>query len=74
MYGRASAILADGKLIALGESGLLGLFRPNPEKPEEISRWQVPGLSYPCWAGPVLSEKRLYVRSEERLICLDFAR
>lgn len=74
VYGRASAILADGKLIALGESGLLGIFRPNPEKLEELSRWQVPGLSYPCWAGPVLSGKRLYLRSEERLICLDLAR
>jgi outer membrane protein assembly factor BamB len=73
-FGRGSAILADGKLIALGEAGLLGLFRPNPERLEELGRWQVSEMRYPCWAGPVLSEKRVYLRSEDRLICLDFAR
>ena len=71
VYGRGSAILAEGKLIVLGEGGLLGLFRVDPEKPDERSRWQVPGLHYPCWAGPVLSGRRLYLRSEDRLICLD---
>jgi outer membrane protein assembly factor BamB len=74
VFGRGSLILADGKLIALGESGLLGIFRPNPDRLEELGRWQVPGLGYPCWAGPVLAEKRLYLRSEERLICLDLSR
>jgi hypothetical protein len=71
VYGRGSAILADGKLIVLGEGGLLGLFKPNPDRPVEISRWQVPELHYPCWAAPILSEKRLYLRSEDRLVCLD---
>ena len=71
VFGRGSAILADGKLFALGEAGLLGIFKPNTEKLEEISRWQIPGLSYPCWAGPVLANGRLYLRSEERLVCLD---
>ncbi len=73
-FGRGSAILADGKLIALGEAGLLGLFKPNTGQLEEISRWQVPGLHYPCWAAPVLADKRVYLRSEDRLVCLDFAR
>jgi outer membrane protein assembly factor BamB len=74
VYGRGSAIMADGKLIALGEGGLLGLFRVNPAKPEELARWQVPELHYPCWAAPVLSEKRLYLRSEDRLVCVDLAK
>ncbi|MHA3770367.1 outer membrane protein assembly factor BamB family protein [Verrucomicrobiota bacterium sgz303538] len=74
VFGRASAILADGKMIVLGEAGLLGLFHPNPEKVEELARWQVPGLTYPCWAGPVLSDKRLYLRSDDRLVCVDFAK
>ena len=74
VFGRGSAILADGKLIALGEAGLLGIFKPDPEKVNELSRWQVPGLNYPCWAAPVLSGRRIYLRDETRLICLDFAR
>ncbi|MCI0538805.1 MAG: PQQ-like beta-propeller repeat protein [Verrucomicrobiales bacterium] len=74
VYGRGSAILADGKLIVLGEGGLLGLFKPNSNQAEELSRWQPPELHYPCWAAPVLSEKRLYLRSEDRLVCLNLAK
>src|SRR5262249_39510454 len=44
VYGRGSAILADGKLIVLGEGGKLGLFALNPKQPEEICSWQVPQL------------------------------
>lgn len=73
VFGRGSSILADGKLIALGEGGLLGLYKPNPEQLEEISRFQVPQLHHPCWAAPVLSNKRLYLRSEDRLVCLDLS-
>jgi outer membrane protein assembly factor BamB len=71
VYGRGSAIMAEGKLIVLGEGGLLGLFRVNPNKAEELSRFQVPGLHYACWAAPILSDKRLYLRSENRLMCLN---
>jgi hypothetical protein len=73
-YGRGSLILADGKLIVLGEGGRLGLFRPNSERPEEICAWQVPSLRYPCWAAPVLSNKRLFLRSENQLVCVDLSR
>lgn len=69
-YGRGSCILADGKLIVLGEGGLLGLFKLNSQKDEELSRWQVPQLHYPTWAAPVLADKKLYLRSENRLVCL----
>ncbi len=72
-YGRGSAILADGKLIVLGEGGLLGLFEVNPQKPVEVSRYQAPMLHYPCWAAPVLANKRLYLRSEDRLVCFNLA-
>jgi outer membrane protein assembly factor BamB len=74
VFGRGSAILAEGKLFAFGEGGLLGLFKPNPKQCEEISRWQVPSLHFPCWAAPVLSEKKLYLRSEDHLVCLSIAR
>jgi outer membrane protein assembly factor BamB len=74
VYGRGSAILADGKLIVLGEGGKLGLFALNPKRPEEICAWQAPELHYPCWAAPVLSRKKLYLRSEDRLVCFDLSR
>ncbi len=71
VYGRASGILADGRLLVLGEGGKLGLFALNPQRPEELCSWQVPQLHYPCWTAPVLCDKRLYLRSEDRLVCLD---
>ena len=77
-YGRGSAILADGKLIVLGEGGKLGLFKVNPKQPEEICSFQVPQLSFPSWTAPVLSRKRLYLRSglhgECRLLCFNLAK
>ena len=78
VFGRGSGILADQKLFVLGEGGLLGLIKPNPKQLEEVSHWQVPNLEYPCWAAPVLSNKRLYLRSgahnECWLVCLNVAR
>ncbi|HEX3988160.1 MAG TPA: PQQ-binding-like beta-propeller repeat protein [Verrucomicrobiae bacterium] len=74
VYGRGSSILADGKLITLGEGGILGLFKPNPEKQEEICRFQLPQLHHPSWAAPVLSQKKLYLRSEDHLVCVDLAK
>ncbi len=73
-FGRGSTILADGKLYALGEAGLLGIFRPNSEKVVELARWQAPTLRYPCWAAPVLSDRKLFLRSEDRLLAIDLAR
>jgi len=71
VYGRGSAVMADGRLFVLGEGGLLGLFEVNPTKPVELGRHQVPDLHYPCWAAPILSDGRLVVRSEDYLICFD---
>jgi outer membrane protein assembly factor BamB len=71
VYGRGSAILADGKLITLGEGGKLGLFALNPRAPQEICSCQIAQLHYPCWTAPVLSRKKLYLRSEDRLLCFD---
>jgi hypothetical protein len=73
-FGRASTLRADGKLYALGEWGMLGIFKPNPEKCEEIARWQIPSLHYPCWAAPVLSNGKLYLRSEDHLLCIDLSK
>ena len=58
----------------LGERGTLALVKINPEKFEEISRTSFPEIHYPAWAAPVLSRGRLYLRSEDHLLCLDLAK
>ncbi len=73
-YGRGSLIQADGKLIVLGETGKLGLFALNAKKPVELASYQVPQLRPPCWAAPAMADRRVYLRSETHLVCLDFAK
>jgi outer membrane protein assembly factor BamB len=70
-YGRGSAILADGKFIVLGERGTLALVEPSSEKFVELARTSFPQIRYPSWAAPVLSRGRLYLRSEDHVVCLD---
>jgi hypothetical protein len=50
----------------------------NPKKYEEVSALEVkdpkthkPLLEYPCWAAPVLAHGLLYVRGDDRLVCLE---
>lgn len=73
--GRCTLLKADSHLVSLGEGGELRLVRLNPEKYDEVSRWEIPGLGYPCWAPPVLSDGRLYVRGRgdrgNRLVCCE---
>lgn len=77
---RATLIYADGRLIVLSEDGTLRVVRPNPEKYELEAEVKLakgdgggPLLKYPAWAPPVLAHGLLYVRGDDRLVCLDLA-
>lgn len=68
--GKGSLMLADGKLIVMGDKGDLVIAEASPESFKEISRAKV--LSGLCWTVPVLSGGKLYCRNEEgALVCLD---
>jgi len=73
-YGRGSKILVDNKFVVLGERGTLSLVNVNPQKFEEMARTSYKQIHYPAWAAPVLSRKRLYLRCEDALLCLDLAK
>ncbi|MCI0380136.1 MAG: PQQ-like beta-propeller repeat protein [Gemmataceae bacterium] len=76
---RCSLLMVDGHFICLGEDAKLRLLKVNPEKYDEVSlivdvRDPKTGqllLEYPCWAAPVLSHGYLYVRGDDRLVCLE---
>jgi outer membrane protein assembly factor BamB len=84
---RSSLLYVDGHLINLGEYGTLQLLRVNPEKLEVVSevvlrRDGPPGsdpidggaprlLRTPCWAAPILAHGLLYVRGDDRVVCLE---
>ncbi len=74
---RTSLLYADGHFISLGEYGDLVLFKANPAKFEQVAEAKLrsaegqPLLEYPCWAAPILSQGRLYVRGRYSVVCLE---
>ena len=70
-FGRGSKIQIGNRFLILGERGTLALGKVSREKYEEICRTSFKQISYPAWTAPVLSRKRLYLRDEDALICLD---
>lgn len=70
-YGRGSKIKIGNNFLVLGERGTLALVKVNSEKFEELGRTSYRQIRYPAWAAPVLSRGRVYLRSEDNLICLD---
>ncbi len=73
-FGRGSKTAVDGKFIILGERGILALATLNRSKFELISRATYKQIRYPAWAAPVISHGRLFLRSEDYLLCLDVAK
>jgi outer membrane protein assembly factor BamB len=68
---RSTLLMVDRHFICLSEYGDLSLLKVNPEKYEEVSKYAVPELQYPCWAPPVLSGGLLYIRGKGKLVCLE---
>jgi len=71
--GKGSLMLADGKLIIMGETGELVVAEASPDGYKELARAKV--LTGRCWTMPVLAGGRIYCRSHEGdLVCLDVSR
>ncbi len=75
---RTSLLMIDGHFICLGEDGTLRLLKVNSQKYDLVSEIELKDpktkqtlLEYPCWAAPIVSHGLLYVRGEERLVCLE---
>lgn len=71
--GTGSLMVAEGKLIVLGERGKLVIARASPEKYEQLASAQV--LTGKCWTVPVLANGRIYARNAAGdLVCIDVRR
>lgn len=78
---RSTGIIVDGHIVLLGERGLLQLVALNPEKYDPKAEFDMgvvahpvdrqPLISPPSWAPPVLSHGLLYIRGDDRLVCLE---
>lgn len=70
-FNKGTLIFADGHLIVLGERGNLALVEATPEEYRKIAETQV--FDARCWTAPSLSGGKLYLRSPQEIICLDFS-
>jgi outer membrane protein assembly factor BamB len=76
---RASLLYADGHFVVLSEDGTLRVLRANHEKFDLVAAVRLtdaadrPLLKPYAWAPPVLGHGLLYVRGDDRLVCLDLA-
>jgi len=69
-FGTGSVMIADGKLILLGDRGDLAVAEATPSRFTPLARAKV--LNGRCWGMPVLSGGRIYCRSwEGKLVCVD---
>lgn len=73
--GAGSVHYADGMIYGLSENNkTVILLKPNPEKYEEISRFELPNEAEgKSWAHPVVLDGRLYLRHAQYLYCFDVA-
>ncbi len=69
--GRGSQIQVGKQFIVLGERGTISLVEINKDKFVEHGRFFLDEINYPAWAAPVLSNGKLYLRSEKWVVCLD---
>jgi outer membrane protein assembly factor BamB len=68
--GSGSLMLADGKLIVLGDKGTLIIAEASPTAYQELARAQI--LSGKCWTTPILCGGRIYARNAKGdVVCLD---
>jgi outer membrane protein assembly factor BamB len=68
-FGKGSLLAADGRLYVLGERGKLALAEATPDEYRELSGFQALGSH--CWTAPVLADGRLYLRDEQKVLCLN---
>lgn len=70
--GSAAVLYADGLLYFRYQSGKMVLIKPNPEKLDVVSSFDLPEKSnQPSWPHPVIANGKMYIRDQEKLHCFD---
>jgi len=70
--GKGSLTYANHMLYCLDERGIMTLVKASPEKYETTSAFEIPdGGDGMHWAHPVVFDKRLYIRHQDKLFAYD---
>jgi outer membrane protein assembly factor BamB len=71
-YGYGQLLLASGHLIISSENGEVALVKANPEKYEELGRFQA--INGKTWNVPAIADGRLIVRNAFEMACFRIAK
>jgi len=72
--GKGSAVVigGDDMLYIQFQDGVMALVKADPTNYSVVSKFKIPGSGdRPSWAHPVIVDGRLYVRSQDRILCYD---
>jgi len=70
--GRSAVTFCDDHLIVLTEHGKLLLVKASSKEYELISSYEgKTKFRYPCWAAPVVSNGKLFVKGKEKVACFE---
>jgi outer membrane protein assembly factor BamB len=72
--GSAAVTTADGLLFFRYENGTMILIEATPEGYRQKGSFQIPNVSRPSWAHPVVLGGKLFVREQDHLYVYDVAR
>jgi outer membrane protein assembly factor BamB len=73
--GSAAVVYADGHLYFRWDNNVVGLVEATPGGYYLKSEFQLPkGTSTPGWQHPVIHEGKLYIRSNDQVLCYDVKR
>ena len=70
-YGYGRIILAEDKLLILGNTGVFSVVEAQPDRFEEVSSRQLLSKER-CWNGPILIGGYLVVRNGSEICCYDY--
>jgi outer membrane protein assembly factor BamB len=68
-FAKGSLLVADAKLIVLGENGILAVAEASPQAYRQLFSFQFSPNR--CWSAPVLADGKLYVRDQAEIVCYD---
>ena len=69
--GKGSLILAEDRLYLLSERGTVALAEVSSEAYRELGRFQLPRPQANTWSHPMIHQKQLYLRDQDRLYVFD---
>lgn len=73
-HGSACVTYADGRLYFRYQDGIMALIDASPENGfQQISTFKIPDGMEKSWAHPVVSDGRLYLRGNNKILCYDIA-